>query len=172
MHIHTSNLTFGIECCFGVFTLYSEQFGNFFYILANLSKRNVVLFWEWLGNEVLSLVQDHICTWGSTVSLKLSQNLCSFKWLKFNLRLLNNLIPLGSCTSKTVFPLDQIKLQIVTLNLLIDSIFLILTLSLIHSLMQYRKNEFSDTLVLAGIGLILFCVVERVRYAPSQVALW
>ena len=54
----------------------------------------------------------------------------------------------------------------------IDSIFLILTLSLIHSLMQYRKNEFSDTLVLAGIGLILFCVVERVRYATSLTTLW
>ena len=26
-----------------------------------------------------------------------------------------------------------------------------------------RKNEFSDTLVRLGIGLILFCVVERVR---------
>ena len=50
--------------------------------------------------------------------------------------------------------------------------FLVLTLSLLHSLMQYGKNEFSDTLVLAGIGLILFCVFERLKYAPSLTALW
>ena len=38
--------------------------------------------------------------------------------------------------------------------------------------MQYGKNEFSNTSVLAGIGLILFYIVERVRYAPSLTALW
>ena len=56
--------------------------------------------------------------------------------------------------------------KVVTLNLLIDFIFLILSLSLLHSLIQYGKNEFSNTLVRAEIGLILFCVVERVTYAP------
>ena len=68
-------------------------------------------------------------------------------------------------------PLGLIKLRIVTLNLLIDSIFLIFSLSLLHSLMQYGKNEFSNTLVLAGIGLVLFCVFERGRYAPSLTTL-
>ena len=50
------------------------------------------------------------------------------------------------------------KLRIVNLNLLIDSIFLNLSLSLLHSLIP-------------RIGLILFSVVERVRYAPLT-ALW
>ena len=69
--------------------------------------------------------------------------------------------------SKTEFPLSLIKSRVFTLNLLIDSIFIILSLSLLHSLIQYEKTEFSDTLVPAGIGLILFYVVDRVRYAPS-----
>ena len=85
---------------------------------------------------------------------------------------LNNVIPLISCISKTEFPLGLMKLRIVALNLLTGSIFLILLLSLLHSLIQYGKREFSNTLVLAGIVLILFCVVERVRYAPSLVELW
>ena len=72
--------------------------------------------------------------------------------------------------SKTQFTL---KLRIVNLNLLIDFIFLTLLLSLLHSLlMQYGKNELSDSLVLAGIGLILFCVVEQVRYTSLLTSLW
>ena len=73
---------------------------------------------------------------------------------------------------KMEFPLSLMMLRIVTLNLLIDFILLIFSSSLLHPLMQYRKNKFSDTLVLAGIGLILFCVVERVRYATSLTTLW
>ena len=87
---------------------------------------------------------------------------CVIKIMPFKLRPLNNLILLVSCISKNEFALDLKKLRIVTLNLLIDSIFLILSLSLLHSLIQYGKNEFSNTLVLALIGLILFCVVELV----------
>ena len=48
---------------------------------------------------------------GSSVLLKLCRNLCSFKWLKYNLSRLNNLIPSVSCISKTEFPLGLIKLQ-------------------------------------------------------------
>ena len=51
-------------------------------------------------------------------------------------------------------------------------LFLILSLIVLHSLMQYGKNEFSDTLVFAGIRLNLFSVVEQVRSAPSLTALW
>ena len=95
-----------------------------------------------------------------------------FKWLKFSLRRLNNFIPLVSCISKSGFPLGLIKLRIVTLNLLIDFIFLILSLSLLYSLMQYGRNEFSNALDFAGIGSKLFRVVEWVRYTPSLAALW
>ena len=84
----------------------------------------------------------------------------------------NTLIPLVSCISKTEFLLGLLKFRIVTLNLLVDFIFLILLLSLLHFLMQYAKNEFTKTLVLAEIGLILLCVVERVRDALSLTVLW
>ena len=57
-----------------------------------------------------------------------------------NLTRLNNFIPLVSGISKTELTLGLIKLGIVTLNLLIDYIFLILTFSLLHFLMQYEKN--------------------------------
>ena len=74
---------------------------------------------------------------------------------------------------KNVFPSDLVKLRIVILNLLlIDSLFLILSLRLLHFLIQYGKNEFWNALVLAGIRLNLFCVVEQVRYASSLTALW
>ena len=71
-----------------------------------------------------------------------------------------------------MFALGVIKLTIVNLNLLTDSIFPILWLSLLHSLIQCRKNELSNTLALAGIGLNLFCVFKSVRYAPSPTVLW
>ena len=75
---------------------------------------------------------------------------------------LNNLIPFLSCISKTEFPLGQIKLRIATLDLLINSIFLMLLLNLLHPLMQYGKNKLSNSLVLAKIRLIFFCGVEQV----------
>ena len=77
-----------------------------------------------------------------------------------------------SCISTTVFALGVIKLRIVNLNLLTNSIFPILLLSLLHSLIQYWKNELSNTLAFAGIGLNLFCVFNSVRYAPSLPVLW
>ena len=91
--------------------------------------------------------------------------------MKFNLRRVNNLIPLVSCIPKTEFPLGLIKLRIITLNLLIDSVFLILLLSLLLSIIHNGKNEFSNALVLAGI-LIVFFDVERVRYFLFPRELW
>ena len=52
----------------------------------------------------------------STVSLEPCLNLCSFKWLKFNLRRVSSLRPLVSCIAKTEFSLDLIKLRIISLN--------------------------------------------------------
>ena len=40
-------------------------------------------------------------------------------------------------------------------------------MNLLHSLTQYRKSEFSDTFVFAGIGLTLFCVVEQASFTRS-----
>ena len=87
---------------------------------------------------------------------------------RVNLRGLCNLISLVPCISKTEFPLGLIKLRIFILDLLIDSIFLIFSLGLPNSLIQYGKNA----LVLAAIDFILFRVVEQVRCAPSLTSLW
>ena len=54
---------------------------------------------------------------GSTVSLKPCLNLWSFKWLKFNLRHISNLIPLVSCIAKTELSLGLRKLRSISLNL-------------------------------------------------------
>lgn len=80
-----------------------------------------------------------------TVSLRLCRNVCSLKWQKVYLWRLNNLIPLVSCTSKTEFPLWIIKSRTVALNWLIDSVFLILLLSLFQVLIQHGKKT-SETL--------------------------
>ena len=60
---------------------------------------------------------------GSTGSLKPCPNLCSFKWLKFNLRRVNSLRLLLSCIAKSEFSLDLIKLRIISLNLFSDTMF-------------------------------------------------
>ena len=78
--------------------------------------------------------------------------------------------------TKNRVPFKLIKLRIITLNLLIDSVFLILLLSLLLSIIHNGKNEFSNALVLAGIlagiSLIVFFDVERVRYFPFPRELW
>ena len=53
---------------------------------------------------------------GSTVSLKPCLNLCSFKWLKFNLIRVSSLRPLLWCTAKAEFSLGLWKLRIIYLN--------------------------------------------------------
>ena len=53
----------------------------------------------------------------------------------------DDLIPLVSCMSKTEFPLGLIKFRMVTLDLLIDLLFLILSLSLLHSKVLQNTNN-------------------------------
>ena len=86
--------------------------------------------------SVVSARRPHLHT-GSTVSLKPCLNLCSFKWLKFNLRRVSSLIPLVSCIAKTEFSLCLIKLRIISLNLFTDNMFRISSLSAHHSLIEH-----------------------------------
>ena len=65
--------------------------------------------------SVASVFRSHLHI-GSTISLKPCLNLCSFKWLKFNLRRVNSLRPLVSCIAKTEFSLGLIRLRIISLN--------------------------------------------------------
>ena len=89
--------------------------------------------------SVFSVSTPHLHI-GSTVSLKPCLNLCSFKWLKFNLRCVSSLRPLVSCIAKTEFSLDLIKLMIVSLNLFTDTMFRISALSAHHCLIMLRYN--------------------------------
>ena len=85
--------------------------------------------------SVVSVSTPHLHT-GSTVSLKPCLNLCSFKWLKFNLRRVSSLRPLVSCIAKTQFSLGLRKLMIVSLNLFTDTMVRISSLSAHHCLIR------------------------------------
>ena len=88
--------------------------------------------------DSMSGPQSHIAL---TVSLKLCQNLCSFKWLNPKCSLVSNFISIGSCIEKTEQLFTLMKLRISDLNLPKDSAFLIILSNLFHSLIQYGKNE-------------------------------
>ena len=86
--------------------------------------------------SVVSVSRPHLHI-GSIVFLKRCLSLCSFKWLKFNLRRVSSLRPLLSCIAKTEFSLGLIKLRIIYLNLFTDTMFRISSLSAHHSLIEY-----------------------------------
>ena len=63
----------------------------------------------------------------------------------------SNFTPLVSRFAKTGFYLCPMKLRTLDLNLVIESIFLISSLSVLHSLAQCgKKNDVSNDLLLAG----------------------
>ena len=126
------------------------------------------------GNDLMSLVHDHIWQWDLTCRWSNARTNLHWNNRKLTLDDPNKLLPLVSFISKTELHLGLIKLKIVALSLLIDFLFLIFSLSLHFSLMQDGINEFNElmnTLVLAGIGLTLFCVVDWVRYTYSLTSL-
>ena len=89
-----------------------------------MSSRSSVLILEYSLQRkrkwsVVSVSTPHLHI-GSTVSLKSCLNLCSLKWLKFNLTRVSLLRPLVSCIAKTEFSLG---LMIVSLNLFPDTMF-------------------------------------------------
>ena len=88
--------------------------------IVDISSRNSVLIVEysrqlkreWSAVSV-SRPKLHI---GLTISLKPSLNLCSLKWLKFNLERVSSLRPLLWCIAKTEFSIGSLKLRIIYLN--------------------------------------------------------
>ena len=107
----------------------------------HISSRSSVLILEYSLQRrrkwsVVSVFTQHLHI-GSIVSLKPCLNLCSFKWLQFNLRRVSSLRPLMSWTAKTDFSLGLIKLMIVSLNLFTDTMFRISSLKAHHCLIEY-----------------------------------
>ena len=75
---------------------------------------------------------------------------------KFNRRRVSSLRPLVSCIAKAKFSLGLTKLRIISLNLLIDTMFRISSLCTHHSLIEYGQKDELKTLVLPGRVFILF----------------
>ena len=107
---------------------------------------------------------EHI---GLSVSLKLSRNLCSFRWLKFNLKQVSKFKPVILWTAKMEFSLGLTKLRILNLNVFLESMFLGSSLRFPDSLAQQGQNDDSKTLVPPLKLFIDFWVAYRVEYGIS-----
>ena len=108
--------------------------------------RKVDLSFEKLGqwrrkwaDVSISLPQLQI---GLSESWKLCLNLCSWRWLKPNLNLVNNLTHLGLWQLKTVLPEERMKFKSVFLKTLKLSELRIFKSSLFHSIAAEGKKEF------------------------------
>ena len=86
---------------------------------------------------------------GLIVSLKLCQNLCSFRLLKFSLKRVSSFKPLISWTGKTEISLGLTKLKILDLNVFIEPMFLRSWLRLPDSLAQYGRKDNSKAFALS-----------------------
>ena len=79
---------------------------------------------------------------GLSESWKLCLNLCSRRWLKPNLNLVNNLTPLGLWQLKTVLPEGRMKFKSVFLKIFKLSELQIFMSSLFHLITAEGKKEF------------------------------
>ena len=96
--------------------------------------------WRWKWADVsISLPQLQI---GFIESWTLCLNLCSRRWLKHNLNLVDNLTPLGLWQLKTVLLEGRMKFKSVLLKIFKLSELRIFRFSLFHSITAEGKKEF------------------------------
>ena len=112
----------------------------------------------------ISLPQPQI---GLSESWKLCLNLCSRRWLKPNLNLVNNLTPLGLWQLKTVLPEGRMKFKSVFLKIFKLSELRIFRSSLFHSITAEGKKEFRKKLCFTLNKRIL--LVFLVLYVLTEV---
>ena len=111
----------------------------------------------------ISLAQLQI---GLSESWKLCLNLCSRRWLKSNLNLVNNLTPLILWQLKTVLPEERMKFKIVLLKIFKFSELQVFRSSLFHSITAEGKKEFRKKLCftlnrgILLVFLVLYVVTE------------
>ena len=135
--------------------------------------RKVYLSFEKLGywrrkwaDVSISLPQLHI---GLSKSWNLCLNLCSRRWLKPNLDLVNNLTPLGLWQLKTVLPEGRMKFKSVFLKIFKLSELRIFRSSLFHSITAEGKKEFRKKLCFTlNRGILL---VFLVLYVLTEVGI-
>ena len=100
---------------------------------------------------------------------KLCLNLCSWRWLKPNLNLGNNLTPFGLWQLKTVLPEGRMKFKSVFLKIFKLSELRIFRSSLFHSITAEGKKEFRKKLCFTlNRGILL---VFLVLYVLTEVGI-
>ena len=118
------------------------------------------------ADDSISLPLLHI---GLSVSWKLCLNLCSRRWLKPNLNLVNNLTPLGLWQLKTVLPEGRMKFKSIFLKIYKLSELRIFRSSLFHSITVEGKKEFRKKLCFTlNRGILL---VFLVLYVLTEVGI-
>ena len=106
---------------------------------------------------------------GLSESWKLCLNLCSRRWLKPNLNLVNNLTPLGLWQLKTVLPEGRVKFKSVFLKIFKLSELQIFMSSLFHLITAEGKKEFWKKLCFTlNRGILL---VFLVLYVLTEVGI-
>ena len=116
----------------------------------------------------MSLSQQYI---GLNQSRKLWLNLLFCRWLKPNLSLVINFVPVGLRQLKVLFGVGRTNCQMLFLKRVKLSEFLILLARLFHSITVNGKNEFLKKVCLTlnrGMLSILFLVL----YAVLAVGIW
>ena len=105
------------------------------------------------------------------ISWKLCRNLCSFRWLKSNLKRLNSFRPLILWTSKTEFYLVLTKFRILVLNVFTEFIFPSSSYTCIYNEIidkpTHYINESSlciDLVFSSNVNLTKNCRVEQSLY--------
>ena len=108
----------------------------------------------------VSVPRSHI---GNTESLKLWRNLCSFKWLDFNLSLIKSLTPVGSWIENNDLSCKEMNFIKIDLEHLMFTDISIKLSCLFHSLIQNGKKEYFKRLILVQIPFILFRLEDILR---------
>ena len=96
---------------------------------------------------------------GLSESWKLCLNLCSRRWLKPNLNLVNNLTPLGLWQLKVVLPEGRMKFKSVFLEMFELSELRMFSSSLFHSITAEGKRNFERNCALLWIEVYYYYFV-------------
>ena len=108
-----------------------------------------------MNSSLMSLPKQQI---GFKQSRKLCLNLWSLRWIKPNLSLVINFIPIGLWLLKVLLGVGRMNCKMLFLKRARLSELLILLSRLFHSITVDRKNEFLKKLCLTlNLGMLLEC---------------
>ena len=131
------------------FLLSSDLNSKLLQIDFSLLVRSIRWWWKWWQDKrqcvvsSFSMLKEYS---GLESPWKLCLNLCSFRWLKPNLKLVRNLSPFGSKTLYILFWIGRMKDNKLLLSIEIDSEFLKLPSELNQSFKVEEKKEYLNNL--------------------------